>query len=53
MIVDRLPGAASSTSPSAATQLGMRRQGIAQVRLELEDASDQVCPFQEARLTAW
>jgi rare lipoprotein A len=40
-------------SASAATQLGMRRQGIAQVRLELEDASDQVCPFQEARLTAW
>ncbi len=37
-------------SRSAATQLGMRRQGVAEVRLEVEGAGDQLCPFQEARL---
>lgn len=37
-------------SAAAATQLGMRRQGVAAVRLDVDDAGSQVCPFQEASI---
>src|SRR5271165_1432250 len=52
-INDRGPftrGRVIDLSKSAATQLGMRRQGVTGVRLEVEGATDEVCPFQEARL---
>ena len=55
-INDRGPfarGRVIDLSRSAATELGMRRQGVTEVRLEVEGAADQVCPFQEARLGAW
>lgn len=55
-INDRGPfarGRVIDLSKSAATQLGIRRQGVTEVRLEVEGATDQVCPFQEARLGSW
>jgi rare lipoprotein A len=54
-INDRGPfarGRVIDLSRSAATQLGIRRQGVTEVRLEVEGATDQVCPFQEARLAS-
>ncbi len=54
-INDRGPfarGRVIDLSAPAAAELGMRRQGIAEVRLEVDGVADQICPFQEARLAA-
>ena len=53
-INDRGPfgkGRVIDLSKAAASQLGMRQDGVTQVRLDVEGATDQACPLREARLT--
>jgi rare lipoprotein A len=52
-ITDRGPyakGRIIDLSTAAATQLGMRRDGVVPVRLEVDAPADQGCPFDDAQM---